>query len=150
MYGTKKDRDKGVVPHTSIDAEAHWTKSGWHGWCAARFVLGDLHYNAPNVQAICEQAGQILVTTQYGPDPHSGDGVEVRRVFHKLRSTAIENFNEQFKGIFDGHEQVPTRGLRNAQRFALGAILLCQLALLYRSQHSQPLRGGLRAFLKAA
>ncbi len=20
------------MPHTSIDTEAHWTKSGWHGW----------------------------------------------------------------------------------------------------------------------
>ncbi len=28
----KKDREQGVVPHTSIDTEAHWTKSGWHGW----------------------------------------------------------------------------------------------------------------------
>src|SRR6266545_7527028 len=28
----KKDRDRGEVPHTSIDTEAHWTKSGWHGW----------------------------------------------------------------------------------------------------------------------
>ena len=28
----KKDRDAGTVPHTSIDTEAHWTKSGWHGW----------------------------------------------------------------------------------------------------------------------
>lgn len=28
----KKDRDTGRVPHTSIDTEAHWTKSGWHGW----------------------------------------------------------------------------------------------------------------------
>ena len=28
----KKDREAGVVPHTSIDTEAHWTKSGWHGW----------------------------------------------------------------------------------------------------------------------
>ena len=28
----KKDRDSGVVPHTSIDREAHWTTSGWHGW----------------------------------------------------------------------------------------------------------------------
>jgi hypothetical protein len=27
----KKDREAGVVPHTSIDTEAHWTKSGWHG-----------------------------------------------------------------------------------------------------------------------
>lgn len=28
----KKDREAGVVPHTSIDTEAAWTKSGWHGW----------------------------------------------------------------------------------------------------------------------
>jgi hypothetical protein len=28
----KKDRMAGVVPHTSIDTEAGWTKSGWHGW----------------------------------------------------------------------------------------------------------------------
>jgi hypothetical protein len=27
----KNDREKGIVPHTSIDTEAHWTKSGWHG-----------------------------------------------------------------------------------------------------------------------
>jgi hypothetical protein len=116
----------------------------------ARFVLGDLHYNAPNVQETCDQAGRILVTTQYGAYPHTDDGVTVRRIFHKLRSTAIENFNEQFKGIFDGHSQVPTKGLRNTQRFALGAILLYQLALLYRFQYHQPLRVGLKAFLKAA
>src|SRR6266487_1852271 len=28
----KKDREAGIVPHTSIDTQAHWTKSGWHGW----------------------------------------------------------------------------------------------------------------------
>jgi hypothetical protein len=28
----KKDREAGIVPHTSIDTEAHWTKSGWHAW----------------------------------------------------------------------------------------------------------------------
>jgi len=77
----------------------------------ARFVLSDLHYTAPNVQECCDQAGQILVTTHYGSYPHTGDGVEVRRIFHKLRSLAIESFNEQFKGIFDGHGQVPTKGL---------------------------------------
>ena len=31
-FGTKKRAALGVVPHTSIDTEAHWTKSGWHGW----------------------------------------------------------------------------------------------------------------------
>ena len=40
---------------------------------------GDLHCNAPNVQETWEQGGQILVTTQCGPYPHTGDGVEVRR-----------------------------------------------------------------------
>jgi hypothetical protein len=28
----KTDRESGVVPHTSIDTEAHGTKSVWHGW----------------------------------------------------------------------------------------------------------------------
>jgi len=28
----KKDKKAGKVPHTSIDTEADWTKSGWHGW----------------------------------------------------------------------------------------------------------------------
>jgi hypothetical protein len=28
----KKDREAGIVPHSSIDTEAGWTKSGWPGW----------------------------------------------------------------------------------------------------------------------
>ena len=189
----KKHREQGIVPHTSIDTEAHWTKSGWHGWIygwklhivttvaavwiplAARltpaneadnkvasalirelpleealFVLGDLHYNAPDVLDACQQKGCILVTTQYGPYPHADDGADVRRIFHQLRSRAIENFNGQFKGIFDALGQVPTKGLVNTQRFALGAILVYQLALLYRFEQDLDLRVGLKAFLKAA
>jgi Transposase DDE domain len=188
----KKHREKGEVPHTSIDTQAHWTKSGWHGWVygwklhlvttvaavwiplaaeltaanaadnevapalirelpeEARFVLGDIHYNAPEVQQACDAGHHILVTPQYGKYPHTDDGVEVRRIFHKLRSLAIENFNEQFKGIFDGHAQVPTKGLVATQRFALGAIFVYQLVLQDRFEHQQPLRVGLKAFLKAA
>jgi hypothetical protein len=187
----KKDREQGKVPHSSIDTQAHWTKSGWHGWVygwklhvasvvaavwiplsaqltsanvadneiapaliyelppEAHFILGDLHYNAPNVQAVCELTGRILVTTQYGPYPHTDPGVEVRRIFHKLRSLAIENFNQHFKGIFDGHGQVPTKGLLNTQRFALGAIFVYQLALLYRFQQGLDLNIGLKPFIKA-
>jgi hypothetical protein len=85
-----------------------------------RYVLGDRHYNAPNVREACEQAGRILVATHYGAYPHTDVGVEVRRLFHKLRSRAMENFNEHFKGIFDGYGQVPTKGLVNTRRFALG------------------------------
>jgi hypothetical protein len=188
----KKHRDAGVVPHTSIDTEAGWTKSGWHGWVYGwklhlattvaavwiplaaeltpantadnepaprlldelptdvRFVLGDTHYNDPAVRDHCTAAGRFLVATRRGRYPHTDDGVEVRRIFHQLRSHAIENFNGQFKGIFDAHGSVPTRGLVRTQRFALGAVLLYQLALLYRFEHGQDLRVGLKAFLKAA
>jgi len=188
----KKHREKGVVPHTSIDTEAHWTKSGWHGWvygwklhvvatvaavwiplAAAltpankadnevapaliselppdmRYLLGDIHYNAPNVREAWESDERVLITPRYGPYPHDDEGKEVRRIFHKLRSITIENFNEQFKGIFDGHGQVPTKGLVNTQRFALGAILVYQIALLYRFEHGLDLRIGLKPFLKAA
>ena len=188
----QKHRERGEVPHTSIDTEAHWTKSGWHGWvygwklhvvsvvaavwfpiaavltpanvvdsdpapellrevpAEVRFILGDRHYNTPELRQVCEQDDRLLVTTQYGRYPHTDDGVEVRRIFHKLRSVAMENFNEHFKGIFDGHGQVPTKGLLSTQRFALGAILVYQLALLYRFEHDLDLCVGLKAFLKAA
>jgi len=189
----KKDRDAGKVPHTSIDTQAHWTKSGWHGWVygwklhlattvagvwiplaarltsanepdshlapmllqelpgEVRFVLGDTHYNAPEVRKLCESQDTILVASGHrGAYPHTDPGVEVRRIFHELRSRAIENFNGQFKSIFDGHGQVPTKGLINTARFALGAVFVYQLALLYQHEHDQDLRIGLKAFLKAA
>jgi hypothetical protein len=28
----KKHREEGVIPHSAIDTDAHWTKSGWHGF----------------------------------------------------------------------------------------------------------------------
>jgi hypothetical protein len=188
----KTHRDVGVVPHTSIDTEAHWTKSGWHGWVygwklhlvttvaavwiplaaeltpanaadnevaprllktlppAVRFVLGDTNYQDPALHTICADADRLLVATRRGAYPHTDDGVEVRRVFHKLRSLAIESFNEQFKGIFDIHGSVPTRGLVRTQRFALGAVFVYQLTLLHRFEHGLDLRAGLKAFLKAA
>lgn len=188
----QKDRAKGEVPHTSIDTEAHWTKSGWHGWVygwklhvvsvvasiwiplaadltpanvadneaapaliwelppQARYLLGDPHYNAPNVQEECQKSDRFVIASRHGAYPHTDVGVEVRRIFHKLRSLAIENFNQHFKGIFDGHGQVPTKGLANTRRFALGAILVYQLALLYRFENGLELNLGLKAFLKAA
>jgi hypothetical protein len=45
------------------------------------------------------------------------------------------NFNGHFKGIFDGHGHVPAKGLIVTQRFALSAIFVYQLALLYRFEH---------------
>jgi hypothetical protein len=188
----KKDREAGIVPHSSIDTEAHWGKSGWHGWVygwklhlavsvaavwiplaarltpaniadnrvapslmdalpeEARFVLGDTHYDDKDLREASLREGRFLVTTKRGPYPHTDCGVEVRRIFHELRSRAIENFNGQFKSIFDGHEQVPTKGLVNTARFALGAVLVYQLALLYRHEHERDLRVGLKAFLRAA
>ena len=188
----KKDREAGIVPYTSIDTEAHWTKSGWHGWvygwklhivttvaavwiplaaeltaanaadneiapallcrlpAEVRYVLGDHAYNTLELHELCGDDERVLVAPTRGRYPHSDDGVEVRRVLHELRSRAIENLNEQFKGIFDVHGQVLTKGLVNTRRFALGAILVYQLALWYRFEHEMDLRVGLKAFLKAA
>ena len=115
-----------------------------------RFVLGDRHYNAPEVREACARTERILVTSHYGRYPHTDAGVAARRVFHKLRSVAIENFNGQFKGIFDVHGPVPTKGATNTQRFALGAVFVYQLTLWHRHEHGLDLRVGLDPFLKAA
>lgn len=123
----KQDREAGIVPGTlwvtSIDTEAHWTKSGWHGWVygwklhlaavvasvwiplatdltpanaadneqapallrelplEVRYVLGDVHYNDPQLRQLCQEAGQELVTTRRGTYPHTDGGAGVRRVF---------------------------------------------------------------------
>jgi hypothetical protein len=188
----KKHREAGEVPHTSIDTEAHWTKSGWHGWVYGwklhlvttvagvwiplaaeltaanvadneealrllpelpldlRFLWGDTHYQDPKLHAQCASRGWSLVATRHGRYPHTDGGVEVRRVFHKLRSTAIENFNGQFKGIFECGGQVPTRGLIATQRYLLGAVFVYQLTLLYRFEQGAEVRVGLKPFLRAA
>ena len=192
----KKDREKGEVPHTSIDTQAHWTKSGWHGWvygwklhivvsaaCKVwlplaaevtsanvadneqaptlievlppdlHFLLGDQHYHDQVLSQQCNQRGCTLVTSFTGKNnsyPHLDDGVEVRRILHKTRSIAIENFNEHFKAIFDVHGSVPTKGLVATQRFVLSAVFIYQLAILYCFLHNLDLRIGLKALLKAA
>lgn len=190
----KKDREAGIVPHSSIDTAAGWTKSGWHGWVygwklhlavsvgeawiplaasltpanvhdskvagkligelpgECRFVLGDTHYNTPEVLKECSEGGRLLVASgRRGPYPHTDDGVEVRRIFHKLRSVANENFNEHFKAIFDCHGPVPTRGRLDTARFALGAVFTYQIALLHRYEERRlDTNRGLKAFLRAA
>jgi hypothetical protein len=57
---------------------------------------------------------------------------------------------EHFKGIFEAHGPVPTKGRRATTRFALGGVLVYQLALWHRFEHRLELNVGLKAFLKAA
>lgn len=189
----KRHREAGIVPHTSIDTEAHWSKSGWHGWwygwklhvaCTVgecwipvaaqvttaniadgetalalvhslpqevRFVLGDAHYHTDALQTWCDETQRVLVCSHGKHRRFAEDaGHEVRRLFHRLRSITSENWNEQFKSLFDGHGAVPTKGKVNTQRFALGAVFVYQVILLYRFHHGLCLRQGLKSFLKAA
>jgi DDE family transposase len=188
----RKHREAGVVPHSSIDPEAGWTKSGWHGWVYGwklhlistvaavwiplaaeltpanaadsavaprlppelppdlRFLLGDTSYDDADLRERCAAGERTLITSRRGRYPHADGGVEVRRIFHELRSRAIENFNGQFKGIFDCGGQVPTRGLVATRRYVLGAVFVYQLTLLHRHEHGGDLRVGLKPFLKAA
>jgi hypothetical protein len=188
----RKHRLAGMVPHSSIDTEAGWTKSGWHGWVYGwklhlavtvaavwiplaaeltpanvadnvlapallpelppdlRFLLADVAYDDPALRAVGAQTGLTLVTPRRGPYPHTDGGVEVRRVFHRLRTHAIETWNGQFKAIFDCTDRVPTRGLVATRRFMLGAVLVYQLTLLHRHALGADLRAGLKPCLRAA
>ena len=188
----KKDRDQGVVPHSSIDTEAGWSKSGWHGgwygwklhlavtigrlWVPlaaeltpadhadstvapgllrevpleVRYVLGDQQYQSPSLRAQCILHQRELVATRRGPYPHTDGGVEVRRLFHLLRSKAIEPFNGLFKNLFEWGGQMPVKGLNRCQLVALGAIFLYQLVLLYQDEHHLPLGVDVKPLLRAA
>jgi len=191
----KKHQETGQVPHSRIDTEAGWTKSGWpralahDGWVyggklhvaatvgelwipvsarltpanvydgeiaspmvaelpsEAGFVLGDQHYRTEGMASACSVRGIELVAMQAGKYPHTDSGVEVRRLFHQLRSRAIENFNEHFKGIFDSHSDIPTKGKVATSRFALSAILVYQLGLWARHELGLPPCQGLKPFL---
>ena len=190
-----KHRAAGVVPHTSIDTEAAWTKSGWHGWVygwklhlittvaavwiplaaeltpantadneqALRLlsrscpVDGALctwttpHYNAPAVRAALPGGQQELVATRHGslsaygrrrggaaavPHPALDGRLRTRMSSAKVSSTAPG--------------QVPTKGLRNTRRWALGAVLVYQLKFVVSVRAWLGLRVGLKPFLKAA
>jgi len=68
----KKHREEGIVPHISIDTEAHWSKSGHHGWwygwklhlactvswvwipLAARLTAANVHDSIPAPALIAE------------------------------------------------------------------------------------------------
>ncbi len=188
----KKDREQGVVPHSTIDTEAHWSKSGYHGWwygwklhlaCTVsalwiplaaeltpanvadpdkalmllhelpsevRFILGDTHYNDPQLRSKCEFHDRLLVATRRSRYPHADPGAEVRKVFHGLRSKAIEPFNALFKNIFEWGSQVPVKGLKRTQLIVLGAVFLYQVVLLYQFQHQRPVGVGIKPLLRAA
>jgi hypothetical protein len=188
----KKDREAGIVPHSSIDTQAHWSKSGYHGWwygwklhlvCTAsalwiplaarltpanvadnemapalirelpadvRYILGDTHYNEPDVRRACEQENRFLIATKRGSYPHADGGAPVRQLFHRLRSKAIEPFNGLFKNLFEWRGQVPVKGLRRTQLIVLGAIVVYQLVLLYQFEHNLPVGRNIKPLLKAA
>src|SRR5919108_3622488 len=107
----KKHREQGVIPHSAIDTEAGWSKSGWHGWwygwklhlavtvgalwiplaaeltvakrgdneeapllleqlpAEVRYVLGDTHYNTPELRQECHRRGGGGVAKPSGPSP---------------------------------------------------------------------------------
>jgi hypothetical protein len=188
----KRHREQGAIPHSSIDTEAGWSKSGWHGWwygwklhlavtvgaiwipLAAeltvanrgdnevaplllkqlpgdvRYVLGDTHYNDPELRQQCHRRGCELIATRRGPYPLGNGGVEVRKIFHKLRSQAIEPFNGLFKNVFEWRVKMPVKGLQRSQLLALGAVVVYQLVLLYQHEQNLPLGKGIKPLLSAA
>jgi hypothetical protein len=83
-----------------------------------RDVLGDTAYHTPGGRQRCEQADRALVATRRAAHPHHDDGVEVRRIFHQLRSQAIEPCNGLFKNVFEWRTQMPVQGQRRSPLLA--------------------------------
>ena len=99
-------------------------------------------------RSVCAQADRALVTTQHGAYPHTDDGVEVRRVFHQLRSHGHRELQRAVQGPSSTcHGQVPTRGLRATRRFALGAVFVYQLAAALPLEQWRRSPRGLKPFL---
>jgi hypothetical protein len=115
-----------------------------------RYVLGDTHYHDPKLRTACELSDRLLVASRRAKYPHRSVGVEVRWIFHKLRSQAIEPFNGLFKNVFEWGGQVPVKGLNRTQLIVLGAIIVYQVVLLYQVERQLPLGRGVKALLRAA
>ena len=187
-----KQRAANWLPIVTLDVEADWGKSGWHGWIYGwklhlasvvaecfiplaavltrasvhdatvapallaevpldtRYVLGDTHYQSPDLHDLCDLHGRTLIASRWTPAPSDDPGKPVRAVFHAVRHVAAENLNELVKDAFGLHGTVPTTGLLPTQRWVLGAVFVYQLALWYRATHGLPLNVGLKAFLRAA
>jgi hypothetical protein len=147
----KEHREAGIMPHLTIDTQAQWSKSGYHGWrfgwklhlaraiasvwiplaaeltpantadnevaprlhrqlpLEVRYILGDAHYTDPALRTACKLSDRLLAASRRG---WYRVGVEVRRIFHKLCSTAIEPFNGLYKNVFEWGGQVPVKGLK--------------------------------------
>jgi hypothetical protein len=117
---------------------------------AVRSILGGPHYNDPEVHSLCAQANRTLVATRRGAYPHHDDGVAGRRIFHKLRSQAIEPFNGLCKNVFEWRTQMPVKGLQRSQLLALDAMVIYPLVLLYQHEYHLPLGTGIKPLLRAA
>lgn len=74
-----------------------------------RFTLADRHDNIADLDEDCAPADRLLVTTRYGRYPHTDAGVEVRRLFHKLRSIAMKIFMSISKASLMGRDKFPPR-----------------------------------------
>jgi hypothetical protein len=113
-------------------------------------VLGDRHYNTPELRENCDQADRLLVTTRM-------DAILTPAMVSKCDASSICSVRLRWKIFMSiskvslmGMDKFPTCGLIASQRFALGAIFVYQLALLYRFERDLELCVGLKAFLKAA
>src|SRR5215204_368512 len=145
----KKDKEAAVVPHTSIDTEAGWTKSGWHGWVYGWKLHLAITVGGMWIPLSARLTPADVADNQMAPSLIEELPQEARFVLGDTHYNA-ENVNEHFKAIFEVHEQVPTKGRVNTARFALGAVLVYQLALLYRHERNSELNRGLKPFLRAA
>jgi hypothetical protein len=114
-----------------------------------RDVLGDTHDPAPERRRRCQAQGCDLVATRRGPHPHRDGGADVRKLFHKLRSHALDPCKGWFKHIVEWRVKMPVKGLQRSQLLALGAVVVYQVVGRYQHAHNLPLGKGIQPVLRA-
>jgi hypothetical protein len=63
---------------------------------------------------------------------------------------SLQELGQNGFGIPEQGAECKVKGLKRCQLFALGAILLYQIVLLYQHQRQQPVGVGIKALLRAA
>jgi hypothetical protein len=135
----KKHKDQGEIPRTSIDTEAGWSKSGWHGWWYGWKLHLAVSVGSVWIPLAAELTAANTADNTVAPQLLTPLPAEVRYILGDTHSNDSEV-----------RTQMPVTGLQRSQLLGLGAIVIYQLVLLYQHEHHLPLGKGIKPLLRAA
>ena len=162
-----KQRAAHWLPPVTLNVEADWGKSGWHGWVYGwklhlasivagwwiplataltkasvhdatvspalleevpydtRYVLGDTHYQTPDLHDPCDLHGRTLIASRWTPAPATDPGTLVRAVFHALRHAVGARLHLRLSGRAVVSRGAPPAPQRRYESLLAGCLTTC-------------------------